>query len=136
MMLFTSASAGSASFQWLIKHPYMIQECKQKKKSNTQQNRKIAKSCLITMPDRFPKCYMMMMTKDTKIKWLDRVTLDFGHGCDVHTLNKVFKFSELLRKFFNRHFIILNHAVNLELLDTIADRDPLVCAPQKTILLN
>jgi len=51
--------------------------------------------------------------------------LDLLHGSHVHRLNVILALHDLLLEDIERDELILNDTVDLELLDTVADRDEL-----------
>jgi hypothetical protein len=58
------------------------------------------------------------------------------HGSYIRALNIVFELSNLLLELIQGDFFIFNDQSDLELLDTIADRNQFTVAPNQTILLD
>lgn len=62
--------------------------------------------------------------------------LQFLHGNNVRGLHKVLKLGNLVLELIQRHLLVLNNQVDLQLLDTETDRHPLGGTPDQAILLD
>lgn len=59
--------------------------------------------------------------------------LDLLHGSHVHGLDEILTLHDLLLEDIEGDELILNDTVDLELLDTVTDRDELGLTPQETV---
>lgn len=64
------------------------------------------------------------------------ITLELLHGSDIDGLDVVLKLGDLVAQLIERNLLVLNNQVDLQLLDTEADRNQLGGTPDQTILLN
>ena len=64
------------------------------------------------------------------------VNSNFAHGSDVHGLNKILKLADFLAELVNGDLLVLHDTHHLQLLDAIADRYELACAPDQALHLN
>lgn len=65
-----------------------------------------------------------------------RERLDLLHGSNVSGLDVVLKLLDGLLEVIERDLVILDNTVDLELLDTVTNRDPLGSTPEETVHLN
>lgn len=64
------------------------------------------------------------------------VFLQLLHGNNVRRLHVVFKLGNLVLELIQRHLLILDDQVDLQLLDTETDRHPLGGTPDQTVLFD
>lgn len=66
----------------------------------------------------------------------DSPFLQLLHGNNVRRLHIVLKLGNLVLKLIQRHFLVLDDQVDLQLLDTEPDRHPLGGTPDQTVLFD
>jgi hypothetical protein len=61
------------------------------------------------------------------------ISLDLVESGDVDGLDVILELADLLLKLINTDFVILNNAADLELVDSVGERDELADTPQEAV---